>query len=152
MKPRQFIPLVLALVAIMAGLGSGGCTSPATRIKSSPEVFARLTPEQQALVRQGKVALGFDMDAVKLALGDPDRVTERTDAAGRRIIWHYVTYEADGHVLYTGHYYYGRRWWGLGPPYPDYYYLDYPTRRVRDHFRVEFTGGRVSAVSEEQSK
>ena len=133
----------------LAALGVAGCSTPAARIQANPGAFRRLPAEQQALVRNGQVALGFDEEAVKLALGDPDRITQRTDPDGSRTIWHYLTYEADGHVLYTGTYYTGRRWWGWGPPYP-YYYLDYPNRRIRDRFRVEFRDGRVSAVTEER--
>lgn len=139
---------LLGLGAALALL-SEGCSTPATRIQADPAAFRRLTAEQQALVRNGQVALGFDEAAVKLALGDPDRITQRTDADGQRTIWHYTTYEAGGRLLYTGNYYTGRRWWGWGPPYP-YYYLDYPDRRVRDRFRVEFRAGRVSAVTEER--
>src|SRR5688572_3441504 len=108
------------------------------RIKANPEAFARLNSQQQALVQAGHIALGFDTEAVKLALGDPDRTAIRTDADGETIIWHYVTYESEGLLLYSGYYHTGRRWGGWGPVYP--YYLDFPDRRVRDRFRVEFKG------------
>src|ERR1700733_14323023 len=82
-----------------------GCSTPETRINQNPEVFARLTPQQQQLIKDGKVAIGFDMPMVKLALGDPDHVKVRTDAQGESEIWRYVTYEADdGMVLYRGYY------------------------------------------------
>ena len=126
-----------------------GCSTPATRIKANPEVFARLDPQQQALVRAGQIALGFDFEGVKLALGDPDRVTVRTTSDGETVIWHYVTYEANGRVLFTGYYHTSRRWWGWGPSYA--YYLDYPNRRERDRFRVEFKRGVVSAITEDRS-
>lgn len=126
-----------------------GCSTPATRIKANPEAFARLSSDQQALVRAGQVGLGFDMDAVRLALGDPDRITVRNDADGERQIWHYVSYESEGRVLFTGYYHTGRNWWGLGAAFP--YYLDYPNRHVRDHFRVEFRNSKVAAITEERS-
>lgn len=136
-------------VMVLATLGAlclAGCSTPATRIRAHPETFARLSPEQQALVRAGQIGLGFDFDAVKLALGDPDRVTTRTTADGETVTWHYLTYEADGRMLFTGYYHTGRGWWG-GAAYP--YYLDFPNRQVRDRFRVEFKGGRVSAITQE---
>ena len=142
-------PAFLFIAALAAAVVTG-CSTPATRIKANPEVFAKLDPQQQALVRAGQIALGFDADAVKLALGDPDRVSVRTTADGETAIWHYVTYEADGRVLFTGYYHSGRRWWGWGPSYA--YYLDYPNRRVRDHFRVEFKRGLVSAITEDRSQ
>lgn len=138
-----------SLVALVTAVGLAGCSTPSTRIKANPEIFARLTPEQQSLVKAGQIALGFDMDAVKLALGDPDRITVRTDADGRREIWHYATYEADGRILFSGYYHTSRNWWGVGWEYP--YYLDYPARRVRDRFRVLFNpSGKVAAITEEQ--
>jgi len=62
----------LFFAVILTGLFAG-CASPDKRISRSPEVFARLSPEQQALVKQGKVAVGFGADAVLLAVGSPDR-------------------------------------------------------------------------------
>lgn len=134
-------------VAVLAAVALNGCSTPATRIQANPEVFARLDPQQQALVRAGQIALGFDFDAVKLALGEPDRVAVRTTADGETVIWHYATYEADGRLLYTGHFHTGRRWWGASYAY----YLDYPQRRVRDRFRVEFRRGLVAAITEERT-
>lgn len=146
MKTRM---IGLSFVAALAAFCLAGCSTPATRIKANPAVFERLTPQQQALVQAGQIALGFDFEAVKLALGDPDRVAVRTEADGETTIWHYVSYEANGQFLFTGHYHTGRRWWGWGPAYP--YYLDYPQRRVRDRFRVEFRRGLVSAITEDRS-
>ena len=138
-----------SFVAALTALCLSGCSTPATRIKANPDVFARLTPQQQALVQAGQVALGFDFETVKLALGDPDRVVVRTDADGETVVWHYVSYEADGRILFTGHYHTARRWWGWGTSYA--YYLDYPNRRVRDRFRVEFKRGLVSSITEDHS-
>lgn len=139
---------------ILAGAVSvfclGGCATPAARIKANPEAFARLSPEQQVLVQAGQIGLGFEPEAVKLALGDPDRTTVRTDADGETLIWHYATYEADGRILYTGYYHTGRRWGGWGPLYP--YYMDFPHRQVRDRFTVEFERGRVSAITEDRTR
>jgi hypothetical protein len=128
-----------------------------------PATFVRLNPQQQALVRAGQVAIGMDMSTVKLALGDPDRVTMRSNASGQSQIWHYVSYEDNGVILYTGYYHRGwagRRgnwggwggWgggWGWGGPYYPYY-TDYPTRSVHDRFRVEFGANNlVSSVTQE---
>ncbi len=119
------------------------CASPQSRIEKNPEGFAKLTPEQQELIKNGKVGIGFDETAVKLALGEPDRITERTDTAGKSVVWRYVEYENDAGVpLYRGfyHYYYA-------PFYP--FYLDSGSRRERDHLRVVFSGGKVTAIEQE---
>ncbi len=140
----------LLAAAALAGL-LAACQTPASRIKDSPAAFARLNPDQQALVKQGRIEPGFDMEAVRLALGDPDRVVVRTDAQGQRQIWHYVTYEDyQGAVILGGYYH---RYWGWGGPYfyagaP--YYSGYPAR-VHDRFRVEFgANGLVASVEEER--
>jgi outer membrane protein assembly factor BamE (lipoprotein component of BamABCDE complex) len=133
------------LILVFAGLVlCAGCSTPDARIKDNPEAFNRCTPQQQELIKQGQIAIGFDQDMVKLALGDPDRVTTLTDASGQSEVWHYVTYETDeGLVLYTGYYHHFR-----GPVlYP--YYLDYPTRREHDRFKVDFKAGKVVLIEEE---
>jgi len=141
----------IALIAVLGLTGLAGCSTPATRIHANPEAFARLSPEQQALVRAGQIGLGFDADAVKLALGEPDRIAIRTEPDGETVIWHYTAYEAvDGRILFSGFYHTRRAWWGWGAAYP--YYLDYPDRRVRDRFRVEFKGGRVASITKELTR
>jgi outer membrane protein assembly factor BamE (lipoprotein component of BamABCDE complex) len=148
----------LFLVAVVGAALLAGCSTPSSRIKEHPDAFARLTPEQQALVQAGQVGVGFDMETVKLALGDPDAITLHTNAMGQTQVWHYVTYETyDGVVLYGGYYGgYGRRgwrggggYWGGGPwGYPGYY-AGYPTR-VHDRFRVTFDRtGRVESIQQE---
>ena len=144
---------LLLFAAALSALWLSGCSTPETRIKGSPEVFARLNPDQQAMVKAGQVGIGFTQDAVKLALGDPNRITQRTDAAGTSEVWHYVEYESDtGVYLYTGYYqgWRGGPWggWGWGGGYP--YYADFPNRRERDHIRISFNSqGLVSAVEQE---
>ena len=129
-----------------------GCESPETRISNSPDIFARLTPDQQALVKAGQIAVGFGMDAVKLALGDPTHVTVNTDKDGQHEVWHYTTYEdASGVVIYSGYYH---RWGGWGGPrfWGDVgYYNGYPVR-VHDRIRVDFDiNMRVVSIQQEKS-
>jgi outer membrane protein assembly factor BamE (lipoprotein component of BamABCDE complex) len=142
---------------LAAALGTAwlaGCTTPESRINAQPQVFAQLTPAQQSLVKNGQVALGFSMDAVKLALGDPDHITVRTDASGQAQIWHYVTYEtAEGVILYGGYYHrhgYGwGGWWGGDYPYGYPYYLDYPDRRVHERFLIVFKDSKVVSIEQD---
>ncbi|RFC50819.1 MAG: hypothetical protein DUW69_000444 [Verrucomicrobia bacterium] len=139
---------LLSVLTLVAGLALlAGCSTPQSRINQNPAVFGRLTPEQQQLIKEGKVSLGFDAAMVKLALGDPDRIHERTDASGTSEVWSYVTYAGDdGLILYTG--YYHRYYYGLSDPfYP--YYLAYPTRHEHTHFRVVFRDGKVVLIENE---
>lgn len=144
MKTKLLTP-ALGLAAILL---ASACSTPASRIRANPDAFARLTSEQKVLVQTGQIALGFEPEAVRLALGDPDRTTIRTDAGGETVVWHFLTYEAEGRLLFTGYYHRGRNWWGWGAAYP--YYMDYPARTVRDRFRVEFFGGKVVAITRDE--
>jgi outer membrane protein assembly factor BamE (lipoprotein component of BamABCDE complex) len=142
--------LLLASAAALAALFTG-CTTPESRIAESPQVFARLNPDQQALVKAGQIAVGFDMDSVKLALGDPDRVLVVTDAGGQHEVWRYVTYEDYQGTLIFGGYWHRYRGWG-GPYFwggvP--YYDGYPAR-VHERLRVIFdTAGRVATIQQDK--
>lgn len=137
----------LALAALGVALAAGaGCTSPESRIQRNPEVFARLSPTEQEMIRHGQVGLGFTPEMVKLALGDPDRVLQRTDQSGTSEIWSYVSYEGpDGIILYRGWYH---RYYAWGDPlFP--YYTSYAGRREREHFRVVFKDGKVISIEHE---
>lgn len=131
----------------MGGLGLlAACTTPEARIRRNAGYFATLAPEQQELIREGKVTIGFTPEMVRLALGDPDRVWKRTDADGVGEVWSYTDYEtAGGARLYRGwyHRYYGWR----DPLYP--YYLDAPARREREVFRVVMRDGAVVMIERE---
>jgi len=144
MKP---IRLSLLLVAGVLAAFVAGCSTPQSRIQKNPEVFARLTPAQQDLIKKGQIALGFDQEMVQLALGEPDRLITRTDASGTKEIWSYTTYEgSDGMYLYRGWYH---RYYAFHDPlYP--YYLNVPSRRDRERFRVVFERGRVTEIQQER--
>lgn len=136
---RFFLPAVLVVAVLMLA----GCSTPASRIREHPQIFSQLTPAQQDLIRHGQIAVGFTKEMVELALGSPDHITTRTDAKGVTEIWRYVTYETpDGMPLYTGWY---QRYYDWDDPFFPYY-LNYPYRRERDHYRVTFKHGRVVAI------
>ncbi|HWL14195.1 MAG TPA: hypothetical protein VNR00_01240 [Opitutus sp.] len=133
------------MALFLGAFALSGCSTPETRIAKQPELFNRLTPEQQQMIREGRIGMGFDQDMVKLALGDPDRVRERIDSSGRSEIWMYITYETmDGALLYRGWYHRG---WG-SPYYP--YYLTVDGRRERTRDEVVFRDGRVVSVEQER--
>lgn len=142
LQTKTFLFSLLLLAGLVAW---SGCSTPDTRIAKQPELFNRLTPEQQQLIREGKVGIGFDMEMVKLAIGDPDRIHERIDANGKEEVWSYVQYSAgDGALLYRG--WYHRGWGAYGRPY----YLDVAGRQERSRDRVIFKDGKVVSIEVEK--
>ncbi len=145
--------LSLAFAAALSAVWLAGCSTVDTRIRDNPDAFAQLTPQQQSLVRAGQIGLGFSSGAVKIALGEPDRITERTDASGESQVWHYVGYAYyNGAYLWAGPGFPHRRgwgwggggWWGPGPgPY-----WDQPVAAF-DRFRVEFKDGKVVSIQKD---
>lgn len=139
------IKLLLPLAAAAAAIFLGGCATPASRIRQYPELFASYPADQQEVIKQGKIAVGFDQNEVRLALGEPDIVRSHVSADGRSETWSYVTYDMpDGMPLYRGwyHRYYG----GIYP-----WYMDYPGRVEREHLRVVFDRqGRVTTVDQQE--
>lgn len=160
--PSRLLPWFAAALLL------GACATPQSRIERSPDSFQALTAEQQALVKDGKIAIGFSEDAVKLALGEPQRVTQRTDEKGRSTIWRYVEYDNSGAGAAFGGFYgagyypgfggfggfgaYGRPI-GLnggffGPGLTTIYGGRGRGAEI-DRMRVVFVDGKVSAIEEE---
>lgn len=133
-----------ALIAAAAVLVLAACSTPAARIKRNQALFDALAPAEQALIREGKVGIGFTPEMVLLAVGDPDQRWTRTDAQGRSEIWSYTTYDGrDGSPLYRGYYH---RYHGGYPFFYDSFYHE--AARAREYFKVTFSGGKVTAVEQ----
>ncbi|MCX6938932.1 MAG: hypothetical protein NTU80_13780 [Verrucomicrobia bacterium] len=133
-------------VIVAAVLLAGGCATTEARIRRNQTEFDRLTPGQQQLIREGKIALGFTPEMVTLAAGAPDERWVRTDAKGRTEIWSYTRYaSSDGVPIYTGFYH---RYRGFYPGFYDENAL--AAARAVEYFRVEFTEGKVSVVQQQE--
>jgi hypothetical protein len=97
MKMRMLASVTLAIAVALA---SGGCRStPQKRIAKDEAVFAAMTPDVQAKIRAGEVAVGFTPQQVELAKGKPARVVRRTTASGEEQSW---IYEKRGSALGFG--------------------------------------------------
>ena len=74
-----------ALALLMIGCASGSNS----RISHNQAQFNSYTPGEQAMIKSGQVAVGFDQDMVRMALGDPSRETTIDTAGGKHIAWEY---------------------------------------------------------------
>ena len=139
------IPQRRAWFAVLCVVALAACSTPAARIKRNQALFDALPAAEQALVREGKVGIGFTPDMVRLAVGEPDQRWIRTDAQGKTEIWSYTTYDGlDGTPLYRGYYH------SYSGGYP-FFYDDFYHRsaRPREYFKVTFSGGKVSEVRQD---
>lgn len=132
-------PVLIALAA----LSLVACAStPESRIEKSPEAFAQLTTEQQAKVRAGQVAIGFDTTATRLALGAPDKILERTTASGDAEVWLYLdVYTYPGGPCFGAYFRYGL---------PSYCFYGPPVQETKERMRVSFEAGKVVSIEREK--
>jgi hypothetical protein len=81
----------VVLLAAAAGLLLVGCATrtPAQRIDRDRATFDAWPADVQQLVEAGRLAVGFDEEQVRMALGDPDDVSTRTTADGQMVVWTY---------------------------------------------------------------
>ncbi|MEM8867259.1 MAG: hypothetical protein AAGC73_03235 [Verrucomicrobiota bacterium] len=83
----------LSTILMLAFLGNCflGCSSrPTDRISQNEALFNTYTPAEQKLIRIGEVAVGFDQDQVRMALGDPSHEATIDTASGKQIVWEYT--------------------------------------------------------------
>ncbi len=84
MTARHISPLVLFSLAILTA-----CSTPASRIESHQAEFAGYPPAIQEKIRAGRIDLGFTLEQVRLALGEPLRKVNRATEAGETEVWVY---------------------------------------------------------------
>lgn len=67
-----------------------GCASSSNqRITQNQALFNTYTPAEKKMSQTGQVAVGFDQDQVRMALGNPSRETTVDTAAGKAMVWEY---------------------------------------------------------------
>jgi hypothetical protein len=133
---------LLACAALSAAWLTG-CSTVASRINGNPQGFAQLPSEQQPLVKNAQIAIGFGTDAVRLALGNPKEITTQATPAGQIQVWHYEPkgyYENAPDSGQGG----DARFW-------DVWHGDSPVvgaPRGSDRLRVEFLDDRVFGIEQ----
>jgi len=125
---------------------AAGCATPAARIRRNPEIFAGFPPDVQARVRQGQVALGFSPAAVRMALGEPDRIYHRATSNGVNAVWAYTAYDYRTAPQYATVFAPAvEPWLGAGCA-PGVVLVEFHQPNEYEALRVEFEGDRVKAI------
>jgi len=88
MKIHYLLSLILLVLA-------SACSS--TGKGKYPPAFYSYTPEEQTLIRKGKIAVGFDEYQVRMALGKPSRILD--NSSSRTYKWEYRYQEANTGVI-----------------------------------------------------
>lgn len=130
----------------LAVLVAGCVSTPESRIKRDPGLYASFPPDVQAKVKQGQVEVGFTKDMARIALGTPQRIHNRVTEAGQVEIWLYMGYRYISHYepMDSGYWYRdraGRLRRSYDPVWVDRGYSEeYPT------LRLEFVGDQLKAI------
>src|SRR5580692_3399102 len=77
---------------LLGGMLLAGCAAPSTvitRKQERPGAYTALSADDRALVDQGKIKRGLNMDAVYIAWGQPGQVTQGENDAGQTTTWSY---------------------------------------------------------------
>jgi hypothetical protein len=130
MKCRWLILAALALAA--------GCSTPESRIKKNPELFAQFPPDVQENVRQGKIDIGYDREMVEMALDKPNRKYFRKTTAGETEVWAYSGYEMHTERQHVQADVRVRDADGGSRTVRDWFWVDVQQRTEYDRIRVDF--------------
>lgn len=140
-------PLVSSLLLITPLL-LWGCATPEARIKKNPELFSTYTLEDQALIRNSQVDIGFDQDMTRFALGEPNHTYTRQTAEGATTIWAYTQKNRNTDrqsVTASFRVPDGR---GGSRTVTDSVWVDVDTYTEYDALRLEFQNGNVTAIEQ----
>jgi hypothetical protein len=77
------------LLSLITGALLAGCSTVGSRVAAHRSAYDRWPPAVQQRVSAGQIDVGFTMEQVRVALGDPDRVFSRTSPTGAFEVWSY---------------------------------------------------------------
>ncbi len=135
--PMRYLLFLGALCLLL----SACATTPEKRIARNPELFASFPEEVQENVRAGVIQIGYDRDMVRLALGEPDRISTRQREGEELEVW---TYMGAYHTSDT----YRVRDFGRFSTMEQDIIVDRTRRHTYDRSRVEFRDGEVVAIEQ----
>ena len=86
------------ITLLLAGCATRGTV--ATRKQERYAAYSALSPEMRTIVDQGRITIGMNLDAVYIAWGRPDRISEGETAEARTTTWtYYGSYLQDVNVV-----------------------------------------------------
>jgi hypothetical protein len=134
----------LLSLGLVVGMLLSGCATVENRIRDNMSAFLLYSPEEQAMIREGRISLGFSPEMARMALGKPRRIYTRQSDAGTTSVWAYVRVISDGrfhHPFFVGmHSGHDRHFLGY-----DSFYWRERTREIVV-LRVEFRNGKVIGI------
>ncbi|MBA3964164.1 MAG: hypothetical protein H0X40_20015 [Chthoniobacterales bacterium] len=161
MKRRPFLPSVLLAWLAASMLVLSGCSTVRSRIDENRAGFDRLSPQDRALVSEGKIRGGMSQEAVYIAWGRPQQKAVGAVHNVPTETWVYLiatTVPTYGYGYGGGFYggfsgpvgYYGRhggrRFYGaFFDPFYDPFYYPFPQTITQPVKTVSFQRGRVIA-------
>jgi PBP1b-binding outer membrane lipoprotein LpoB len=123
-----------------------GCSTPESRIKDNPSLFASFPPDVQENVRKGLIDIGYTPGMVNIALGEPNRRYSRQTAEGMTEVWAYTaTYTTTERQRVDGPFRVRTRD-GSYQTVTDSAWADVQQTHEYEKLRVEFKEGKVSAI------
>ena len=142
---RLFICLLLPLSVALASCSN----TPEKRIEHNPELFQKLTANEQKLVRTGRIARGMSKPAVFLAMGNPDQKTSGIQHGKSFERWHYNTMVPIYSYDLAPYYGYGYGRYGRRAHYHDLSFQPTVHYVPRHGASVEFVKDEVTGWSKE---
>lgn len=160
---RQILLRALTFVTSASAVLLTSCSTTETRIADHPDLYQRLSPRDQQLVREGRIREGMSQDGVWLAWGTPNQKGSGF-ARGRALetwiyneyVYSHATYAYPygpfGYGGYYGgaaafHYYHNRRYGLIGDPFYNPFYFSYIQPSIPYPAKtVTFVGGRVVSL------
>lgn len=141
---KYFFKKIVWIVPVLAWIFFAfGCAhTPETRIAKNPELFERLTPEEQESVKAGQVQIGYTPEMVFLALGEPDQKITRRTKEDELNVWIYQGRFVSTETVRV------RDQFGVFRPVHPTLYLDRTVEHIYTKARVVFEDGRVISIEQ----
>lgn len=128
--------LSLSLIFLSSLLLFSSCVTvntPQTRIEKNPQIFEKLSPKEQVLVKEKKIKEGMSKDAVFLSLGKADKIEESFANGKKQTVWYYTRTQPVYHTSVSGGIVFGSRYYNQPYYNSGYYHSRYNSYRKHRH-------------------